>query len=118
MTEKKSTKTRLVHYSGWLVAVAAFTVNADIHPEAIQHFLSEAAQNQITQAGFFFTMAAWIHSGRVKKEIKANFEILTQAINNVADSLREDLKSQSGQIHHLATRVTILESITKETENA
>lgn len=83
-----------------------------INPEAIQNFLGEAASNQITQAGFFFSMAAWIHSGRVKKEIKSNFVGLTEAINNVADSLREDLKNHSNKLDNLDSRVKNLEKAT------
>ncbi len=118
MLKNISPKTTLL-YSAVLTggSLAGFFVGSSVSPEDITAVFSETAQNQIAQAGFFFAMAAWIHSGRVKKEIKANFEILTNAINNVADSLREDLRSQSGQINNLSghvsdlsTRVTVLEN--------
>lgn len=66
-----------------------------VDPEVITKFLSTTAQSQIAQAGFFFTMAAWLHSGRVKKSIGENFQILTTAIDNVAKTLSEDLKKQA-----------------------
>lgn len=101
--------------------IAGTAIGTDFLPglnqELITKFLGEAASNQITQTGFFFTMAAWLHSGRVKKEIKANFASLTEAINNVAVSLREDLKSQSeiigkhsGLLDNLNSRVQYVES--------
>lgn len=80
--------------------------------EPLVKFFSEAAQNQITQAGFFFTMAAWLHSGRVKKEIRENFMALTISIDKVADAFREDLKAQGNRVDNLASRVSDLEKIT------
>ena len=70
-----------------------------IDPETFTHILSETAKNQIAQAGFFFTLAALIHSSRTKKEIRSAVEAmtisLTTAINNVAVALRNDLAKQS-----------------------
>lgn len=96
---------------GWLVALLTLAgFNADIDHEAIKGFLGEAVGNQITQAGFFFTAAAWVHSSRVKKEIKANFASLTAAINNVAESFREDLKNHSERLDNLSMRVQTVEN--------
>lgn len=58
-------------------------------------YLSDAAASEVTRAGFFFLMAAWIHSGRVKKEISKNFTSLTAAIDNVAVAFRKDLQSHA-----------------------
>lgn len=78
-------------------------------PELIKNFLSETAQSQIAQAGFFFTMAAWLHAGRVKKEIAKNFTALTTAIDGVAQALRRDLDGQRKILENHATRLENLE---------
>lgn len=80
--------------------------------DAVVKLLSETAQSQLAQAGFFFTIAAWLHSGRVKKEIRENFSALTQAIDNVANAFREDLKLQGARLDNLASRVSSLENKT------
>ncbi len=67
-------------------------------------------QSQIAQAGFFFTMAAIIHSSRVKKEIRANFEPLTEAIKRLADNLAADLKAQSERIGGVEKKIDHLDS--------
>lgn len=105
--------------SGAAMAMIASVVgaHASADPELIQKFFGEAASNQIAQTGFFFTVAAWLHSGRVKKEIRENFSILTDAINNVADSFKEDLKKHSNELANLSLRVQNVENnlnITKE----
>lgn len=103
--------------TGWVVAAVAMYLGINLSHEQVSTFMSEGANNQIVQAGFFFTIASWIHSGRVKKEIKNSFNSLTEAINNVASSLREDLKKHSEKIdnhteviHTLDSRVTSLET--------
>lgn len=81
------------------------TLLYSLDPTSIAKLMSEAANSQIAQAGFFFTLAAWIHAGRVKKEIAANFQLVTDAINNVAVALRQDLSAQSSRIGGLETKV-------------
>lgn len=97
-------------------ALTGFSVSPDLTQEQIKLFFGEAASNQIAQAGFFFTIAAWLHSGRVKKEIKENFSSLTKAINDVASAFREDLKAHSEQLKNLSSRVQSLEEKTKKGE--
>lgn len=80
------------------------------HAESFIKLFSEAAQSQFAQAGFMFTAAAWVHSGRVKKEIRSNFESLTTAISSVADAFRVDLKHHSERLDNLANRVESLEN--------
>lgn len=86
--------------------------------ETLLNFLSEASRNQITQAGFFFTMAAWLHSGRVKKEIKENFKGLTDSIDNVAKAFKEDLKAHSERLDNLSRRVHSLEIVSGKIEDS
>lgn len=90
--------------------LSGFTYGASPeHVEPVLKLLSDTAQSQIAQAGFFFTVSAWLHAGRVKKEIRENFSLLTNAIDKVADAFREDLKLQSARLDNLASRVQSLE---------
>ena len=105
----------------WPVALSAVFGGAaatgfglEVDSELIKTVFGEAANSQIAQAGFFFTVAAWLHSGRVKREIKDNFQLLTLAINNVAESFREDLKKHGERLDNLSSRVESLETKTKE----
>jgi hypothetical protein len=82
-----------------------------IEPEIVKQFLSETAQSQIAQAGFFFTLAAWIHAGRVKKEIGKHFISLTTAIDGVSRALRADLAGQKEILENHAIRLENLEKI-------
>lgn len=110
-TRKDWNKVVLLSAAGLLTGFTAGKL--EIEPELVKSFFSEAAQNQITQAGFFFTLAAWMHSTRVKKEIKLNFESLTTAINQLGEAFREDLKIQRDRIDNLAQRVQTLEVVKK-----
>lgn len=99
--------------SGGIAATITFLLSssygAEIKYDQIINVANDVFSSQMTQAGFFFTMAAWLHSGRVKKEIKDNFSSLTNAINNVAESFREDLKKHSERLDNLSVRVGSLE---------
>lgn len=86
------------------------------HSEEVTKVLSQTAQSQMAQAGFFFTLAAWLHAGRVKKEIRTNFESLTVAITQVAEAFRSDLKAHGQRLDNLANRVESLEERTKPIE--
>lgn len=92
-----------------VLLVGLVALGAEFDSSAIENFFGDAAKNQIAQAGFFFTAAAWIHSGRVKKEIKENFKSLTLAINQVAEAFKEDLKRHGDRLDNLSYRVTHLE---------
>lgn len=87
---------------------AAFLVSPEVIPTLVQAF-SDTAQSEIAQAGFFFTIAALLHSGRMKKEIRLNFEALTISIDKVAKAFHDDLKHHSEKIDGLSHRVSSLE---------
>ena len=92
-------------------------------PESVHSvigFLSEAMQSRIAQYGVCFAIASFIHSGRVKKEIKNNMvaftAAMTTAIDGVSHALREDLKKQtdtlkgvSDKVDNVSKRVEVLE---------
>lgn len=59
---------------------------------------SPVFQAQVTQFGIAFAAAAWIHSGRVKKEIKASFAGLSLAISELGETLKEDIRNHSDRI--------------------
>ncbi len=74
-------------------------------PESIIAMFGEALNHQVTQFGIAFTMAAWIHSGRVKKEIKAQGVILVASIDGLALALRTEISQQNDRITEHAKRI-------------
>ena len=109
--DKKSVLITVVASVIGLVAGVSTDSPPDI--EGIKSLFGEATQNELTKLAFLFTAAAWIHSTRVKKEIKENFTSLTTAINEVATAFREDLKNQGLIVNNLALRITTVESLIK-----
>lgn len=86
--------------------------------DALSSFLSVALQSQITQFGIAFSAAAWIHSGRVKKEIKTSFAGLSDAISELGVALREDLRSQAKRIENVEDGVQDIRLRVKKLEGA
>ena len=78
--------------------------------KAIVDMLGTVSQSQVAQGGFFFTLASLIHSARVKKEIRANFEGLTMSIDKLSSALRDDLKSQSDKLDSHENKLDLLTS--------
>jgi hypothetical protein len=87
------------------------------NPEAVAKLFGDVAHSQIAQAGFFFTVAAWLHAGRVKKEISLNFTHLTDAINKVSDAFRADLSKHSETLKNQSTELAILSLRVQNVEN-
>jgi len=79
--------------------------------ELVKEVLSESTKGELAKYGLLFIAASWIHSSRVKKEIKESFAGLTDAINNVAQSFSKDLKVHSERLDNMATRVGNLETL-------
>ncbi len=80
-----------------------------LDPEFFKQFLNDAAQSQVATFTVAFGLAAWIHSGRVKKEIASQLSGITLALGNVAEALKQDLASQS-------KRITLVEEKQEEIE--
>lgn len=78
-------------------------------PEFITGWAEKLFSHQFTQMTMAFMAASWLHSGRVKKEIKAAFAGLTDAIDNVADKVTNELAGIKGEIKHLDGRVEYIE---------
>lgn len=85
--------------------------------DMLRGFLSDALHAQVTQWTLALAIASAIHSGRVKKEIRAQFAQLTDAIRDLGAALRQDLNVHSDRIgaveknmSQLSDRVESLES--------
>ncbi len=70
----------------------------DIDLESIQTVVSAGLSHQVTQWITALGIAAWIHSGRVKKEIKAQMGAMVDAINSLGDTLRKDMAADRERI--------------------
>ena len=120
------------NFLGKLAAAGALLgagIIALVSPDLIESFikhLSDASQNQFAKDCFIFSLAAAIHSGRVKREIRSTVDSvttsLTSAIDRVAAAFREDLKNHSEKLDNLSSRVALLEAtqqqLNKENKNA
>lgn len=92
--------------AGWTAALsgaAGFLYSMD--PNVLVQHMSIIAQSQIAQTGFFFTVAAWLHAGRVKKEIKDSFTGLTESLNSLSAALRQELKIHSDKLADHANKL-------------
>jgi hypothetical protein len=98
---------------GWLAATVGSGIMALLNPDTVESFIKQfgdASQNQFAKNIFIFSLAAVIHSGRMKKEIRSNFQMLTDAIERATAALRKDLSNQQLIIDDLRGRVQTLES--------
>lgn len=75
--------------------------------------------SSVTHYGIAFAIAAFIHSGRVKREIAGQMSILIDSINKLGESLRNDMNRQSQRIDFVSNEVGTLTSRveTLETEH-
>ncbi len=80
-----------------------------LSPDVIQDWAQKAMSHQFTQMTIAFMAASWLHSGRVKKEIKQAFVGLTDAIDNVANKVTNELAGIKKEIHGLDERVVHIE---------
>jgi len=89
--------------------------------ESVVKILSDTSQTQFAKNCFIFSLAAAIHAGRVKKEIRLAVEALTHSltlsIDKVAEAFRDDLKSHSERLDNLSFRVASLESKQADSPN-
>ncbi len=76
---------------------------------AVSDLISKGLSHQVTQFTIAFGVAAYIHAGRVKKEIASQMSGITGAINSLADALKKELSEHSARIEKLTSRVDSLE---------
>jgi hypothetical protein len=85
--------------------------------ELLTRIFGDAFSKEFALFNAAFLLAAWLHGGRVRKEIRAQMAPLTQAIIDLGAALRQDLsvlsertgKVESG-LTHLNDRVKNLET--------
>ncbi len=77
--------------------------------ETVKNLFGDALSSQVASFTFAFTLAAFIHSGRVKKEIAAQMSGITDAIKELGAALRADLKEVRDDVDTLSGRVSKLE---------
>lgn len=75
----------------------------------VSDLISAGLGHQVTQFTVAFGIAAYIHSGRVKKEIASQMGGITDAIDRMSDALKKELADHSERITKLTTRVDVLE---------
>jgi len=78
-------------------------LSTGLDSEIAKNLLSAAASAELTKTLAIFGFAAWIHSGRVKKEISKQFGALISV-------LREDLDAQKSVLAGVVKRVDNIEA--------
>lgn len=91
-------------------AVSAGAIYTAFDSETVMAMLGSAFQEKVVQAGAAFTIAAWLHSGRVKKEINTMSVGIISSVDNVAKALRQDLEVQSKRMDHIEDGISKLTS--------
>lgn len=76
-------------------------LNADL----IMEYGSALLKHNFTQMSLAFTLAAWLHRGWVKKDIKGYFLSLTTSIDNVADKVGGEMTAMKKDIQNLHERI-------------
>lgn len=76
-----------------------------LDPEKLSGLFSEAMQHQIFQFTVAFTIAAWIHSGRVKKEIKNQFGSLVTALSGLGEKLENRIEGVEQDVKEIKQKL-------------
>lgn len=84
-------------------------LHALLDPEMLYAFGERFFSHQLTQMTMAFTMAAFIHSIRVKKEIKLAFTSLTDSITAVGVTIGNEVNGVKREVSNLNTRVAEVE---------
>ena len=79
-----------------------------INYQGFIELVSSTLSKDVTQFGIAFTLAALIHAGRVKKEIRMNFSGLKDVMKDFVSALRQDLEIQAKRISNLEEEVRIM----------
>lgn len=77
--------------------------------ETLRSIIGDASARALLRDLAIFSLAALIHSSRVKKSMSH----ITDAINNLGAALRQDLSMQSERIGRVEERMSKIESQTK-----
>lgn len=80
-----------------------------VDPELVKSWAMDTLKTDFAKMTMAFTIAAWLHRGWVKKDIKSYFNALTAAIDNVAEKVGTEVSSVKKDIAKITTRVEALE---------
>lgn len=103
-----------------LLSIFVFTGCAGVEvmdPGVLSSLLGQALSHQVTQFTFAFSLAAFIHSGRVKKEIREQFSGLVDSIDKVRAALNQDLAAQNQRLAGVEVGMTKLAGRVDQLEN-
>lgn len=64
----------------------------------IYDFFGTAFSQDVTKWTCAFCIAAWVHSGQVKREMKKQFGFVVDSIDNLSVALRNDMNAQANRI--------------------
>lgn len=70
---------------------------------------SQFVQSEVTRMTIAFVIAARLHRGWVKKDMKEQFSIITKSIDNLGKVIGDGLELHSKRIDELTVRVDKLE---------
>lgn len=76
----------------------------------ILDYLKEPDRLQVIHYGGLFLLAAFMHARQVRKEIQLQFVAVSAALNNVADALKQDLKSHSTRLDNIENDVKLIKT--------
>lgn len=80
-----------------------------LNGDLIFAWLGELFQSEVSKMTLAFMVAARLHRSWVKKDMTEQFSQITQAINNVADTVSRDIALHSKRLDDLSVRVENLE---------
>lgn len=97
MTKRNKVATGI---AGSLGVIWSFAIGL-VTPELLLSVLSQVFHNQIAQAGFFFTLAAWIHGKQVRNEIKAQLSPIAKALEELGVNIKNDMDKHNERLEKL-----------------
>lgn len=78
--------------------------------DQIQSFLTDAIQHEVVKWSVAFSIAAFVHSRQIRKEIRFQVGNITDSIKDVARTLKEDLDKQGKRLDNVETGIKHINS--------
>ena len=82
----------------------------DLDVDAMAKLAEAVGLKEVVHNLLYFAVAAWVHSGRVSKEIQKQMAGLINAINAVRDTLKADITLQNTRIEKMQNKIDELSS--------
>lgn len=99
---------------GWTIGVGGvISTLYSLNPDLFIKFLNDTYSSTVTQFGFCFLLASWVHAREVRIEIRTQIGGLVEAINQVKETLSADLHLQAERLEKVEGRLSALETKTK-----